>query len=420
MSEDKPQRKSREQIDCKVKAVQDLKPEANQYTVRFQNMNGFGVRVSPGGRKTFVYEFRINSKVRRINLGVFGGDATLKQAADSYRAYRSKVYSGIDPVEEGKQQEREAITLRDAAEAYKSRDLKDTTREDLRKAMLKLEDWLDTPIREITPAMVEKRHSEMTKEARGSGARANLTMRFLRAVLNHASEHYGYDDGTPFLSYNPVKRLSAAKKWNKVKRRRTFIEPNMLADWWKVVTGGLIGLKNADEIRDCLILSMLTGVRPNEAKDLRWQNVNFKSKTMTFPDTKNHEDHELPITEWLYGMLKGRYKISGANERVFSDSEGNYPKDNRNALKRIDEALETHVIQTDLRRTFITMAESLDVGYYSLKRMLNHTITNDDVTSGYIIPTTERLREPMQRIEDAILRHAGVKSGEVVELRAGA
>jgi integrase len=55
----------------------------------------------------------------------------------------------------------------------------------------------------------------------------------------------------------------------------------------------------------------------------------------------------------------------------------------------------------DLRRTFITIAESLDIPAYALKRLLNHKDPND-VTAGYIVSDVNRLREPMKRIMDFI------------------
>ena len=58
----------------------------------------------------------------------------------------------------------------------------------------------------------------------------------------------------------------------------------------------------------------------------------------------------------------------------------------------------------DLRRTFITVAESLDISAYALKRLANHKMAND-VTAGYIIGDAERLRIPMQRITDYLLTH---------------
>lgn len=62
----------------------------------------------------------------------------------------------------------------------------------------------------------------------------------------------------------------------------------------------------------------------------------------------------------------------------------------------------------DLRRTFITIAESLEIPAYALKRLLNHKM-NHDVTAGYIVMDVERLRMPMQMIADHLVKLIGVK-----------
>ena len=55
----------------------------------------------------------------------------------------------------------------------------------------------------------------------------------------------------------------------------------------------------------------------------------------------------------------------------------------------------------DLRRTFITIAESLNISPYAIKRLVNHKMSND-VTAGYIVSDTERLRRPTQQIADLL------------------
>lgn len=72
----------------------------------------------------------------------------------------------------------------------------------------------------------------------------------------------------------------------------------------------------------------------------------------------------------------------------------------------------------DLRRTFVTIAESLDIPAYALKRLLNHRVSAADVTAGYIIHDVERLRRPMQVITDYLLSTGGIRpAAEVIELR---
>lgn len=57
--------------------------------------------------------------------------------------------------------------------------------------------------------------------------------------------------------------------------------------------------------------------------------------------------------------------------------------------------------QHDLRRTFITVAESLDISYAALKKLLNHS-DGSDVTGGYLQITTDRLRAPMERVSNRL------------------
>lgn len=412
------QRKSASRVKLSVAGIKAMEPEQKEYTVRDAEQPGLAIRMMPSGRKVFVVEARVKGgTMRRVTIGPFG-KVTLDQARNQAKQIAGALAQGIDPAKVKAENRRTGITLQQALDAYlDERKPKESTRADVVKCFRQFEDWLELPILKITPAMCEDRHREMTKNARTSGAKANLRFRYLRAVMNHASVKHASPEGIPLLAVNPVARLSATKQWNKVKRRRTFVTPEQMPEWWRATTEGLAGLKFADEMRDCLILSMLTGVRPGEALGLTWPGVDFEARTLTFFDTKNGSDHELPLTEWLRQLLKARSGLLHDPLYVFADSEERRPRDLRSALERIETLTGLHVIATDLRRTFITAAEALDVGPYALKKLLNHAIDNGDVTSGYVIPTTDRLRMTMQRIEDSLLRQAKVKSGEVVELR---
>ena len=200
-----------------------------------------------------------------------------------------------------------------------------------------------------------------------------------------------------------MKRLSVTRKgWTSGNRRRSFVKPNQLKAWVEAVQG-LDGLHLAAEARDCLMLGLLTGVRPSEARGLRWADVDFANATLTFRDTKNGTDHELPLTRWLAEML-ARAEASPAASWC-SATRPEPAQGRAAAVERIAERTGAFM-PSDLRRTFVTTAERLDIGPYTLKRMLNHAI-GGDVTSGYIVPTTDRLREPMQRVEDWISRPPG-------------
>jgi integrase len=76
----------------------------------------------------------------------------------------------------------------------------------------------------------------------------------------------------------------------------------------------------------------------------------------------------------------------------------------------IGERIGHHFTIHDLRRSFITVAEGLNIPQYSLKALVNHRHPDDDITGSYIQLSAERLREPMQRITDFILESAGIRT----------
>lgn len=51
----------------------------------------------------------------------------------------------------------------------------------------------------------------------------------------------------------------------------------------------------------------------------------------------------------------------------------------------------------DLRRTFLTTAEIVEVPHCALKKLANH-VSQADVTSGYVVVNVERMRIYMDRI----------------------
>ncbi|TAK64805.1 integrase family protein [Methylobacter sp.] len=91
--------------------------------------------------------------------------------------------------------------------------------------------------------------------------------------------------------------------------------------------------------------------------------------------------------------------------------------DARTLKPKIIEKTELPFSMHDLRRTFVTIAESLDISSFAVKALVNHK-QGDDVTSGYIQLNVERLRQPMQIITYFMLKSAGLKqSAEIVPLK---
>lgn len=102
----------------------------------------------------------------------------------------------------------------------------------------------------------------------------------------------------------------------------------------------------------------------------------------------------LPLTDYLIYLLEGR-KNNSTSIFVFSGNNPDKPIVNpHKQIKKVRENSGVNFTQHDLRRTFATIADSLDIQYHIIKRLMNHS--NNDVTiKHYVQLSIERLREPI-------------------------
>ncbi|MBL8499282.1 MAG: integrase family protein [Nitrosomonas sp.] len=390
-------------------------PETGQAFIRDTELKGFAVRVTSSGTKSFILEKRIDGKVKRLTLGRYP-ELTVEQARKEAHKLLGHIATGRNPVTEKKQEALQGTTLKQAFDDFvKTRkNLKERTLYDYRRVMsIIFTDWQDKAMIDINKDMISKRHSKIGAE-RGE-AYANLSMRFLRALFNFAIAQYEDGNGKSILHENPVIRLTQTRAWYRVERRQTVIKPHELKPWFEAI----MNLKNdpisqnRETIRDYLLLVLFTGLRREEAASMTWDNVDLQAQTLKVTDTKNHSDHNLPLSDFLYELLRKR-KEHAMNEYVFHRASGTgYVSEQRKQMAKVVKESGISFTIHDLRRTFLTVAESLDIPAYAVKRLANHKMSND-VTAGYIVTDVERLRQPMQKITDYILKCAGFKLSATV------
>jgi integrase len=385
--------------------------QSKQTFIRCKATPGFGLRITSNGVKSFIVEKRIDGVVRRHTLGRVG-TIEVNDARTLAMQHLTLIASNENPLAIEKADAVKKITLLDVFEDYliTRNNLKPNTVKDYRRTIDgALADWKHTRLADITRDMVEKRHRELGQK---SHARANNSMRVLRAMFNHAKGKYEDRHGHPIFTQNPVDRISFNKGWYRIEPRRTYIKNHQLPAWFHGTE-----LLRQETSRDYMHLLLFTGLRRSEGSALTWVNVDFEDKTFTIPETKNGRPHTLPMSTYVYELLKRRWDdpYRPYSDYVFSsDSKVGCLIEPKTAVKNVGFYSGVPFSLHDLRRTFITLAESLDISAYALKRLLNHRDPND-VTSNYIITDVERLREPMQRVCDLIEKLSTAENVECTE-----
>lgn len=380
----------------------------DQVFYRDSELKGFALRVTAAGTKSFVVEKNIGNKIRRITLGKYGA-LTAEQARKEAQKTIGQIATGIDPIAEKQGMKINSMTLNDVFNDYKKarKSLKHNTLYNYERVLnVAFSGWGNKSFLSITKDKVAKHHEKLGKES--GEAYANLAMRLLRALFNFAAGQYEDAQGRSLVIENPVKRLSQTRAWYRIERRQTFIKAHELAPWY----AGVQQLEN-ETLRDYLLLIILTRLRRQEAATLRWDQVDLKAKTLTVLDTKNHESHTLPLSNYLYELLSSRSQ-KRSNEYVFPGTgAAGHIIEPRKQMANVTKFSGIHFTVHDLRRTFITIAEGLDISAYALKRLMNHKMSGD-ITAGYIVTDVERLRKPMQQISDYFLKCMGVQPSAVV------
>lgn len=137
--------------------------------------------------------------------------------------------------------------------------------------------------------------------------------------------------------------------------------------------------------------------------------VDLENRIIRFYDTKNRNDHELPICDATKRILEDRRDLVNETEKradkrkwVFparsSRSKVGHYSDSKSLREYIcQEAGISKLGMHDLRRTFGRVAEGL-TSYSVVKRLLNHRNTTDP-TERYAMPDNDRIYEALQSIE---------------------
>lgn len=365
-------------------------PQRGQAIYRDTMLPGFGVRVGAKS-KTYIVEGQVNRRTKRVTIGrtdLFPPETARRKAL----VVLGEMADGVDPTAEKRKEAVKKLSVEMAFNKFfeaRPHLAKATVENYSRTGCIYLKSWVKKPIDEITRRMVLKKHQELSRST--GKITANDVFRHFRSVYNFIA---ATEENLP---PNPVSILSQARAWNKERRRQTIVEAKQLPAWWSAV------MDEPEYSRDFLLIALFTGMRRNEIASLRWENIDLDERKLHLPTTKNGDPLLLPLSDFLFNLLWKRKESAGANPWVFpGKGPVGHIVEPKKFHQRVRAASGVSFTLHDLRRTYITIAESLDIPHYALKRLLNHR-SSADVTGGYIIINVDRLRVPVELISERIL-----------------
>jgi len=376
-------------------------PSGKQVVHWDTELPGFGVLCSPSkASKNYIVQRDLppDERTCRVTVGAVA-ELSLEKAKQLAAELLLEMRRGIDP-------KRKVVipTLQSTLEAYL------LTRKDLRPVSVRmyrqiertLKPWMNLPLHQITPEMVEARHHEIAAIIGKDGTRysgtstANYAMVTLRVLWNFAAER------TPDLPPNPVRRLK--RGWYPEPRRTRSVKMEELPKFYAAV----MALPNPIA-RDYLLLLLFTGLRKTEAATLRWEDIDLTERMIRLPAirTKSGRKLDLPMSDVVRDMLVARRALGNAGFVFPGRGASGHLSDTVLPLNTIAKATGITISAHDLRRTFATVAAGSDISVYALKAMMNHALGND-VTAGYVQMSAENLRLPVQRVADRLKALCGI------------
>jgi integrase len=322
---------------------------------------GFGVKVTPKGRKVFIVLYRTGgagSKLRKYTIGPYGR-VTLHQArAVAQRVFAAKT-EGRDPAAEKREAKRRTVADRveDLLELFIAQRLSQNRSGEEIARLLRREigkPWGDRSIHSINKRDVVEVIAAI--EQRGAPVAANKTLKsikqFLRWCVGRAILDQSPAEGVPL----PAKETSRDRVLDDEELARVIVAARKIGDPY----GGIVELL------------ALTGQRREEVARLTWEEIDFIRRIWKIPKsrTKNGKAHVVHLCDQALAVLnrlgrRGPFVFSLLGRKPFQRF-GQY----KSLLDSVSGVAGWRL--HDLRRTCVSGMARLGVAPHVADKILNH------------------------------------------------
>lgn len=342
---------------------------------------GFGVRLN-ARKRTFLVATSVRGEQFRMMLGywpLMTVDEARSRALEVIRECRAgRMPSTAAPLA--------LPTMREALAAYcEAKGIKPSSRKRYDSMMrTHFGGWLDRSVQDLgSQAFAE--HCHAFAQTKGA-ALVEVGRGIVGALVKYLNAVHGLSLEAPF-----AKLAAAGLMPDRAQPRTRVLQESDLPAWKTAVD------KLGEKQQDFLYLTLYTGLRRNECRELRRAQIDLVAGVLSIPETKNGKPHSLPITPLMREILERRCNGLDDQDELFAGVSAEHLSDM--AMRAGSPRFMLH----DLRKLVATVGEKIGLSSAVMRRILNHTAPKADVLHRHYVGFgVEDVRDGLERIQAAM------------------
>ncbi|MBE7638690.1 integrase arm-type DNA-binding domain-containing protein [Sneathiella sp. P13V-1] len=379
------------------RTIDALEATDKDYFIWDATLPGFGLRVLPSGRKSFLIQYRDKTgRTRRKGLGRFG-TVTAEEAKTEARELLSSVSRGHNPAEEAKRK-KAALTVAELCEHFMEEYVPTHCKESTTKEYRRCVDLFINPAigSDLAEDITRAEISDLHHKHRDKPYQANRTLGVLSVLFNQAEIWGIRPDGS-----NPCRHV---KKYEEKKRER-YLSPEEFKRLGETLNKlEAEGVESRSAI-NCIRLLILSGARLGEIQTLKWDYI--KGNVAYLPDSKTGAKR-LPLGSAAQAILKGIERIDGNPYVITGRLPGSHLTDMQKPWRRIRKVAKIEDVRIhDLRHSFASVAVGGGESLPMIGKVLGHSQVQ--TTARYAHLADDPVQASADKVSEEIAKLLGVE-----------
>lgn len=373
--------------------IDSLVPGNADYIVWDDKLSGFGLKITPSGRKVYLLKYRTtDGRQRKPAIGVHG-PITCEQAREIALEWLSQKTKGEDP-SKSRQTKRQSPTISELCDRFIKEHSEIHKKE--RSAQLDkfyIEKYIKPRLGSLKTISVS--HADIAKFHIGmkeTPTQANRILQTLSKMFNLA-EAWGL---RPAHS-NPV---TGIKRYKEQSRER-FLTSDEIQNLFKILENLETSKQESIYFLNLIRLLILTGARLSEIKTAKWEWVDFENELLNLPDSKTGKK-SIYISPTAMEVLKNTPVVKG-NPYIIV---GHVPKrclhNEHKPWGRVCKLAKLEGVRIhDLRHTFASLCVGQGFSLQMVAKLLGHADT--------------RMSERYAHLTKTSVQQAAASVGDVIQ-----